>query len=93
MASEIQTVVDPALARLVAQFSPGGATSAQLERLSAGTEIVRDLGYDSVRLVELLLACGEEFSVELPLEHILAGETLSVGVLQGHLDTALGVAR
>ena len=41
----------------------------------------RALGFDSVRLVELLLACEAELGVALPVERVLAGPPLTVAGL------------
>jgi acyl carrier protein len=54
--------------------------------LTAETRIGRDgLGFDSVRVVELLVACEDHFHVPFPPE--LATETLSIGAIVEHVET------
>lgn len=66
--------IESVVFELVARFAPahGGRT------LALGDELVADLGYDSLRLVEVLLAVGERCGVELPVERILERATLSI---------------
>ena len=66
--------IPAAVFELVARFAPALGTRA----LAPGDELVADLGYDSLRLVEVLLAIGERRAVTLPIERILERDTLSI---------------
>jgi acyl carrier protein len=74
-----------AVAELVIRFAPalpGGAAVA------ATADLVRDLGYHSVQIVELLLGCEQAFDVTLPVEAILLGPPLTPEALVAHLQAA-----
>lgn len=63
---------------LLCEYAPGIGSAAALPdglRLASG-----GLGFDSVRVVELILACEERFQVAIPAE-ILEGSALTVGDL------------
>lgn len=62
--------------RLISSRMP----SCRLEDLGDETPLLDSVGFDSVRLVELLYACEDLFGVELPLE-LLEQETPTVGAL------------
>jgi acyl carrier protein len=68
----------PEIVALVARFAPQPCDAA---RVVPAAELVRDLGFDSVRLVELLLAVEDGFAVTLETESLLGGPPLSVGAL------------
>jgi len=70
---------------LVARFAPNRPDPATL---TGDLDLVGDLGYDSVRLVELLLAVADAFALPLPLEAILAGPALSIGALASEVTRA-----
>lgn len=56
----------------VARFAPGA-----LSTVDPDCDLVSDLGYDSVRLVELMIVLGDRFAQQLPVEAILSGPVLS----------------
>ena len=64
--------------------------SCRLEDLSDDTPLLDGVGFDSVRLVELLYACEDRFGVELPLE-LLEQETPTVGALIRQIVSASGL--
>jgi acyl carrier protein len=70
---------------LAARFAPAAPDPA---RLASSAELARDLALDSLKLVELLLACQETFAVALPIEALLAGPALTLGSLAGHIEQA-----
>ena len=63
---------------LVARFAPheGAAIADAMELADKG-----GLGFDSVRIVELLLACEDELGVTLPVDDILSGPSVTVASL------------
>ena len=63
----------------VARFAPGAPATVPLE-----ADLVQDLGYDSVRLVELFILIGDRFGLELPIDDILGGPALTVRGLARH---------
>ncbi|MCC6621933.1 MAG: acyl carrier protein [Deltaproteobacteria bacterium] len=68
---------------LVGRFAPGGPEGVADERPLAGAG---GLGFDSVRLVELLLACEDELGVALPVEEVLRDAPLTVGRLVAFVE-------
>jgi len=67
-----------AVRELVREYAPGIESAAALPdelRLASG-----GLGFDSVRVVELLLACEERFQVAIPAA-LLEGSALTVADL------------
>jgi acyl carrier protein len=82
----------PGLLDLVTQHAPGGPSAIDAARLRPELALVDDLGYDSVRLVELLLACGDRFGVELPIEALLDGPPLTLGAVADALTAAAAAA-
>ena len=76
-----------ATTELVARFAPNSPDPATLSR---DLDLVRDLGYDSVRLVKLLLAVDEAFAVALPIEAMLGGPGLSIAGLAAAVSRARG---
>jgi len=68
---------------LVARFAPAAADGAiDDERPLAGAG---GLGFDSVRVVELLLACEDELGVALPVEEVLRDAPLTTARLIGFI--------
>ena len=63
--------------------------SCRLEDLSDDTPLLDGVGFDSVRLVELLYACEDRFGVELPTE-LLEDETPTLGALIRQIAAASG---
>ena len=55
---------------LVARLAPAGAPVPLLD----DHLLVRDLGFDSVLMVELVLDCEERFAVSLAVETLLDGD-------------------
>lgn len=76
-----------ATTELVARFAPNHPASATLRR---DLELVKDLAYDSVRLVELLLAVDESFAIALPIEAILGGPAMTIAGLAAEVTRARG---
>ena len=74
--------VRPHVLGLVARFAPGAPEPAALVEEA---RLARDLGFDSLRIVELLLACQEGFAAGLPIEELLAGPPLTVGHVVAHV--------
>ena len=70
---------------LVARFAPNRPDPTTL---AADLELVRDLGFDSVRLVELLLTVDETFAVTLPIDGILGGDAMSIARLAAEVGRA-----
>lgn len=69
---------------LVGRFAPtGAAVSAEQPLVGAG-----GLGFDSVRLVELLLACEDRFGVSLEVDQLAAERGLSAAGIAGAIDAA-----
>ena len=76
-----------AVAGLVARFAPGRPDPTTF---AGEARLARDLGFDSVRILELLIACEETFAVALPIEQILDGPPLTVIGVGQHVATHLG---
>lgn len=74
---------------LVARFAPNQPDPATL---APDLELVRDLGFDSVRLVELLLTVDETFAVTLPMDAILGGDAMSIAGLAAEVERARATA-
>ena len=64
----------------VARFAPGAPTTVPLD-----ADLVQDLGYDSVRLVELFILVGDLYGIALPIEDILGGPALTVRMFAAHV--------
>lgn len=71
------------VATQVARFAPGAPTTVPLD-----ADLVKDLGYDSVRLVELFILIGDQLGRELPIDEILGGPALTVRMLARHVGAA-----
>lgn len=77
-----------AVRELVCEYAPEIGSAAALPdklRLASG-----GLGFDSVRVVELVLACEERFQVTIPAE-LLEGSALTVGRLVAWVRQGRGI--
>jgi len=65
---------------LITRFSSVAPEAAALDdgRVLSGGD---GLGFDSVRLVELLLTCEDELGLSMPIEQVLQDRELTVGRL------------
>lgn len=69
--------------RVITQLVPEGRGESIGENSPLGND---GLGFDSVRLVELLLSCEEALGVTLPAEELPGGAPLTVGAIVGWIE-------